>query len=233
MKKGLTGLTYQSIGRVYLVSRRTVVPCTTLTILMAWNFWAAVDWGEFNSVGMLIVVPAVPYIGREAGSLVTAVIETTICQLPRAFPIGWRTKQRWKENRSSNTHTGRHTVPEGTIYFHTVAVESIRGTPADANKVRGAGISHRQIGDGNETERLAKKDSTADTECEHDNMTRILENSSVHATWSQINTNGQVHFLQNCCDNFRRGQDTNEHYCRSPIVSALPSLLKMLKALPW
>lgn len=134
---------------------------------MARNFWAAVDWGEFNSVGMLILVPAVPYIGREAGFLVTAVIETTLCQLPGLFPIGWSTKQCWKENRSSNTHTGRHTVPEGTIYFHTVAVESIRGTPADANKVRGAGISHRQNGDGNENEWLARNEQ----QTENVNMT--------------------------------------------------------------
>lgn len=77
-----------------------------------------------------------------------------------------------------------------------------------------------------------KKDSTADRECEHDNMTRILEVRSVHVTWSQINTNGQFHFLQNC-DNIIKGQDMNEHYCKSPIVSALPSLLIMLKALPW
>lgn len=68
---------------------------------------------------------------------------------------------------------------------------------------------------------------------ENVNMTRILEFSTVHVTWSQINTNGQFHFRQNCCDNIIRGQDMNEHYCKSPIVSALPSLLIMLKALPW
>lgn len=184
-----------------------------------------------NLDGSEFLVPAVPYIGREAGSLFTAGIETTVCQLPRAFPIGWSTKQRWKENMSSNTHTGRHTVHEGTIYFHTVAVESIRGTPADANKVRGAGISHRQNGDGNENEWLAKK--REQTENEHDNMTQILADSGVHVTWSHINTNCQFHFLQNCCDNILRGQNTNEHYCKRPIVSALPSLLIMLKALPW
>lgn len=42
----------------------------------------------WKKVGMLIMVPAVPYMGRETGSLVTTVIETTVCQLPRAFPIG-------------------------------------------------------------------------------------------------------------------------------------------------
>lgn len=37
-----------------------------------------------------------------------------------------------KENKP--THTNRHTVPEGTNYFHTVAVGGIRRAPADANR---------------------------------------------------------------------------------------------------